>query len=215
MSPRIITCEQGTPEWHAARAGIPTASEFSTVLAKGRGGGESITRRKYLLTLLGERLTGEVLEGYTNAHMERGHAMEDDARRMYAMMRDVDPECVGFMRRDEYEAGASPDSLIGDVGMLEIKTKLPHLHLDVIESGEVPAEHMTQIQGQLWIAGREWVDFVSYWPRLELFVKRVYRDEKRIVEIARGVYDFVQELHEREDAYRARNGMTARIAIAA
>lgn len=212
MSLRIITCEQGTPEWFAARAGIPTASEFHTVLAKGRGGGDSVTRRKYMLTLLGERLTGEVLEGYSNAHMERGKAMEDDARRMYAMMQDVDPEPVGFMRRDDVEAGASPDSLVDDVGMLEIKTKLPHLQLDLIERGEVPSEHICQIQGQLWISGREWVDFVSYWPRLELFVKRVHRDEKKIAEIACGVEDFVGELRQREQTYRARNGIAERLA---
>lgn len=210
MKPRIITCEQGTPEWFEARAGIPTASEFHTVLAKGRGGGDSVTRRKYMLTLLGERLTGEVLEGYSNAHMERGKAMEDDARRMYAMMQDVDPDPVGFMRRDDVEAGASPDSLVGDVGMLEIKTKLPHLQLDVLERNEVPAEHILQIQGQLWISDRDWVDFVSYWPRLELFVKRVYRDESKIAEIACGVEDFNRELRQREQEYRTRNGIAER-----
>lgn len=195
---RIIDCEQGTPAWHQARAGIPTASEFDTVLARGKGGGESVTRRKYMLTLLGERLTGKVQDGFTNEHMARGHVMEPDARRLYAFSADVEPVQVGFMRRDDVGAGASPDSLVGDDGMLEIKTKLPHLQLDLLDRDEVPSEHVLQLQGQLWIAGRSWVDFVSYWPGLRLFVKRVYRDEMTIARISVGVAEFNDELAQRE-----------------
>lgn len=203
MSLRIIDCAQGSPQWHAARAGIPTASEFATVQASGRGGGESVTRRKYMLTLLGERMTGQVADGYSNAHMERGHAMEPDARRLYAFAQDVDPILVGFMRRDDVQAGASPDSLVGDDGLLEIKTKLPHLQLDVLLRDAVPAEHVQQLQGQLWISGRAWVDFVSYWPGLPLFVKRVDRDEVAIARIAAAVQEFNAELETMEARIRA------------
>ena len=200
MTIEIINCEQGTPEWLLARAGIPTASEFSTVLAQGKGGGPSKTRRTYMLKLLGERITGAVVDGYTNAHMERGKAMEDEARQAYALMTDSDPQRVGFIRNGE--KGCSPDSLIDANGMNEIKTKLPHLQLEVLLSGEVPAEHLPQIQGQLWVAEREWCDFVSYWPGIRLFVKRVYRDEKYIVELNAGVRRFLDELNDLEQQYR-------------
>jgi hypothetical protein len=192
----LFTCEQNSAEWHQCRMGIPTASEFATVLMQGKKKGEpSVTRRKYLLTLIGERLTGNPSgELYTNRHMERGHAMEPEARRLYCFAKDVEPQQVGFIRNGE--KGASPDSLVGNDGMLEIKTKLPHLQLELLLSKEVPKEHEAQLQGQLWVAEREWVDFVSYWPGLEPFIKRVYRDEIAIKSIELGVEMFLNEMHE-------------------
>lgn len=195
----VFDCEQGSPEWFEARRGIPTASNFAALLAKGEGK----TRRTYLLKLAGEAITGECAESYSNAHMERGHVMESDARNLYAFDHDVEPELVGFMRRGR--AGASPDSLVGDRGMLEIKSKLPHLQLDVLEKGKLPGEHVAQVQGQMWIAGRDWCDFVSYWPRLPLFCIRVERDEKYIATLAQAVADFVGEL----DVYIERYGVKA------
>lgn len=189
---QIFDCEQGTPEWFAARLGIPTASEFHTVMAKGVKGGESLTRKAYLHKLAGEILTGETVEGFSNSHMERGKSMEDEARDLYAFMTDSDPVRVGFIRNDL--AGASPDSLIGDDGGLEIKTKLPHLQIDVLFRGDLPPEHKAQVQGCLWIAEREWWDFASYWPKLPLFKTRVYRDEQYIDTIAKAVGQFNEEL---------------------
>ncbi|MDE2022084.1 MAG: YqaJ viral recombinase family protein [Patescibacteria group bacterium] len=188
----VFTCAQSSPEWFACRAGIPTASEFSTVMASGKGGGESKTRLKYLRTLAGEIITGKCVDGYTNIHMERGHEMEAEARDLYAMVADADPTQVGFLRRGR--AGASPDSLVGADGVLEIKTKLPHLQIEVLTTDAVPSEHIAQCQGQLWISGRSWVDFVSYWPGLPLFVKRVQRDEAYIAKIKVAVDDFLGEL---------------------
>lgn len=194
MELQIFNCEQGTAEWYQARAGIPTASEFDTVLAKGRGGGESKTRRTYMLKLIGERLTKEPMWSYSNEHMERGKAMEAEARDLYQMIAEVECEQVGFLRRGD--AGCSPDSLVGNDGMLEIKTKLPHLQLDCILYDELPAEHRAQCQGQLWIAERDWVDFVSYWPGLPLFAKRVFRDEDYIKRLAEAVRVFNAEMEE-------------------
>lgn len=194
MELQIFNCEQGTPEWYAARAGIPTASEFDTVMAKGKGGGESKTRRTYMLKLIGERITGAPMHSYSNDHMERGKEMEAQARDLYAMVAEVEPVQIGFMRRGD--AGASPDSLVGDPGLLEIKTKLAHLQLDVLLTNELPSEHKAQCQGQLWIAAREWVDFVSYWPGLPLFVKRVYRDEPYIARLKVEVDAFNSEMLE-------------------
>jgi hypothetical protein len=192
MSIEIFDCEQGSPEWYACRLGIPTASEFDTVMARGKGGGESKTRRTYLLKLAGERLTEQPMYSYSNDHMERGKEMESEARGLYEMVTDYDLHTVGFVRNGD--AGASPDSLVGDDGAVEIKTKLAHLQLECLLADRVPSEHVAQLQGQLWITGRKWVDFVSYWPSLPLFVKRVYRDENLIATIAAEVEKFNGDL---------------------
>lgn len=190
----ILTCEQGSAEWFKARAGMPTASEFSTVMASGRGGGDSKTRRTYMLKLAGEILTGEPMESFSNVHMERGKVMEDEARDFYSFMTDAEPERVGFIINGP--KGCSPDSLIGTDGMLEIKTKLPHLLLDVLLKDEFPAEHKAQCQGALWVAEREWIDIAVYWPKLPLFVKRAHRDESYIKAMATAVDAFNAELQE-------------------
>lgn len=194
MELEIFNCEQGSTEWYECRLGIPTASEFDTVMAKGKDGGASKTRRTYMLKLIGERLTGEPKHDYTNDHMERGKEMEAEARELYSMVTDLEPVRVGFLRRGD--AGCSPDSLIGNDGMSEIKTKLPHLQLEVLLGGKLPSEHKPQTQGQLWIAEREWCDFVSYWPGLQPFIKRVFRDEEYIKTVAAAVRAFNEEMHE-------------------
>ena len=190
------TIEQGTPEWCAARAGIPTASEFGAVISKGRGAEPSKTRRTYMLKLAGERITGEVVEGYSNAHMERGKVMEDEARDLYVFMRDIQVQRVGFIRHDVLRAGVSPDSLIGDDGMLEVKTKLPHLQLEVLLDGTLPAEHKAQVQGAMLVSGRAWCDFVSYWPKLPPLIVRVERDETYIDTLRTAIQQFHLELDE-------------------
>jgi len=209
---QIFDCTQGTPEWYACRLGIPTASEFATVMAKGKEGGDSKTRRTYMLKLAGERLTQQPMDNYSNSYMERGKEMEAEARDLYAMVSDVEPVQVGFLRRGD--AGASPDSLIGDSGMLEIKTKLAHLQIECLLSDRLPPEHKAQCQGQLWIAKREWLDFCSYWPSLPLFCHRVYRDEPYIERIAAAVDEFNAEMHEliaRVQQYRRAVGADVRL----
>jgi len=193
----IFDCEQNSPEWYAARAGIPTASEFATVLAKGEGK----TRRTYLLKLAGEILTGELMESYSNSHMERGKIMEDEARDCYAFMTDADIHRVGFIKSGP--KGCSPDSLIGDKGMLEIKTALPHLLIDILLKDEFPPQHKAQCQGALWVAEREWIDIAIYWPRLPLFVKRAYRDDGYIANLAGAVAAFNTELAETVERVRS------------
>lgn len=190
---QIVDCKQGSEEWFRARMGLPTASEFATVLARGRGSdAESKTRRTYLRKLAGEIVTGEPMENYSNAHMERGKIMEDEARDFYAFMADAEPKRVGFIVNGR--KGCSPDSLIGDNGMLEIKTKLPHLLIECLEKDEFPPEHRAQCQGALWVAEREWIDLAVYWPKLPLFVKRAYRDEAYIKTLAETVEIFNAEL---------------------
>jgi putative phage-type endonuclease len=189
----IFECEQNTPEWYAARLGLVTASEFATVMAQGRGGGPSKTRHTYMLKLIGERMTGEPAYNYQNDHMERGKAMEVEARDLYQFLNDKDElRRVGFLKNGDI--GCSPDSLIGNNGMLEIKTKLAHLQLEVLLDDVLPPEHMAQVQGQLLVAEREWCDFVSYWPKLPLFAKRVYRDEDYIDRLVEATRRFEDEL---------------------
>ena len=134
------------------------------------------------------------MDSFSNAHTERGHEMEPEARNFYAFRHDVDPQLIGFIRNGN--AGASPDSLIGENGLLEIKTKLPHLLIDVTLRGEFPTDHKAQCQGQLWIAEREWIDLICYWPKMEPFIARAYRDEEYIKQLAQAVDQFNDELAE-------------------
>ena len=196
----VIYCEQGTPEWLAARAGIPTASQFHTVMAVGKQGGKSVTRIKYLNQLAGEILTGEPMASYSNEDMERGKTMESEARDLYAFMHDVEPQTVGFVRSGN--KGASPDSLLGINGGLEIKSAAAHIQIDRLLRGELPPEHKAQVQGCLWICEREWWDFCSYAPKLPLFVLRVHRDEGYIKKLASEVELFNIELQQTVDYIR-------------
>lgn len=198
--PEYFDVEQGSPEWHELRLGIPTASQFATILAKGRGGGESVGRQTYMLKLAGERITGELMDSYTNSHMERGREMEAEARNFYVFMKDVEPARVGFIR--DHDAGASPDALIGNDGLLEIKTTLPHILIKHILADQAPPEHRAQVQGQLWISKREWCDLVVYWPKLPLLVKRIHRDEDYIATLADEVARFNDELATKERLVR-------------
>lgn len=209
MAMQIINCEQGSKEWFAARAGIPTASMFATVMAKGRDGGSSVTRKTYLNKLVGEILTGEPMDSFSNAHMEHGKAIEAQARDAYAFIMDVDPQQVGFIRNGD--AGASPDSLVGADGMAEIKRKLPHLMVEVILRDGLPPEHKAQTQGQMWVGEREWCDFVAFWPSMKPFIKRTYRDETYIDGLAKAVDAFNDELHELVEKVR-RYGQPTKVA---
>ena len=201
---RVIDCEQGTPEWFSARMGIPTASEFKTLLGIKKDARDKVTRRNYLLRLAGEILTGEPMESYQNDHMQRGKDMEAEARNLYAFMMDAEPQRVGFIVNGP--KGCSPDSLIGSVGMLEVKTKLPHLTIDCLLKNEFPSEHRAQCQGALWVAEREWIDICVYWPKLPLFVKRAFRDEAYISELSKAVSEFNAELAEMVAKIKAYGG---------
>lgn len=189
MPLEIFDVTQGSPEWHQCRIGIPTASRFSDVLAKGEGK----MRGRYLRDLAAERLRGTVEEDtYSNAHMERGKVQEDDARRLYAFMADVDPVRVGFIR--DGRKGCSPDSLIGEDGGLEIKTALGHIQVERLQRGGLPSEHKAQVQGSLWVTGRVWWDFCSYSPGLPPLIVRVDRDDAYIADLAKAVDAFNAEL---------------------
>lgn len=194
MTMQIFDCEQGSEAWFAVRKGIPTSSEFKKIIGVKKEAKDKITRQAYLRKLAGELLTGEVIEGYKNHHMERGNAMEDEARSDYVFMTNTEVTRVGFIRNGN--AGASPDSLIGNDGILEIKTAIPEILIEKIEANKFPSEHVFQCQGNLWIAEREFIDIKVYWPKMPDFVKRAWRDEATIKIISDAVDQFNSELHE-------------------
>ncbi|NVE89256.1 lambda exonuclease family protein [Vreelandella titanicae] len=195
---QILTMPQGSHEWLAARLGRVTMSELKALLVKGKGpsglGTGAIT---YMHQLIGERMTGELAEPFQgNAHTKRGHELESVARALYRDMTGAPkPKEVGLILN--HNVGYSPDSLIGRNGLLEIKTKLPKFQIEVLLNGEIPEEHVPQCQGGLWVSEREWIDFVSYWPGMPLFVKRAYRDEALIRTIAERVEAFHEEMERR------------------
>jgi len=187
----VINVEQGTEEWRMARLGIPTASQFSTVLARGNG----LMRKKYLYALAGEIVTGQPMLTYSNEHMERGKAMEEDARNAYAFLSlNYVIQQVGFVKNGT--AGYSPDGFVGNDGLLEIKTALPHIMVEHILKNEFPSEHKAQCQGGLWVTGREWIDLVIYWPGMPVFIRRSMRDEEYISKLDTAVDKFNEELGE-------------------
>ena len=188
----ILECEQRSDQWYEARRGIPTASEFKAILSKGKGSAPSKTRLSYMRRLAGEIITGSPGETFESQAMIRGREMEDEARNFYIFMRDAEPQYVGFIRNER--KGCSPDSLLGDDGMLEIKTQRADLLIETILKDEFPPEHKAQCQGQLWVAERQWLDLIVYWPGMPLFVKRVERDDEYIKALSAAVDAFNEDL---------------------
>jgi len=193
----IYDIEQGTDEWLELRLGKLTASKFSDVIAKGRGNAPSKTRESYMYQLAAEILTGEPQDSFTNKAMEWGNECEPAARAAYELKHDIDVEQCAFIERDQW-VGVSPDGLVGENGLLEIKCPNSVTQIKRVLSGEFPNEYMAQVQGQLWVSGREWCDFVSYDPRIntdaDYFEIRVFRDEDYIENLANQCTDFIEEL---------------------
>ena len=190
---QIFDCEQGSDEWHQCRVGVVTASEFGTVMAKGRGGAPSETRKKLMYQLAAETITGEYVPTWGgNQHTERGKAMEAQVRDLYEATSTLPCRQVGFIRRGRI--GCSPDTLVGDEGLLEIKTKLPHLQIEAVLAGKLPSGHVAHVQGQLLVSGRQWCDFRSYWPGLPELRVRVYRDLPYLSTLNQELQMFIREL---------------------
>lgn len=201
---QILNMPQGSPEWLAARLGRVTMSELKTLLVKGKGtGGLGAGAITYMHQLIGERITGELAEPFQgNAHTRRGHELEGVARALYCdATGEPQPQEVGLILN--HNVGYSPDSLVDANGLLEIKTKLPKFQIEVLLNGEIPDEHVPQCQGGLWVSEREWIDFVSYWPGMPLFIKRAYRDDIMIRTIAERVEVFHEEMERRTNQVMA------------
>jgi hypothetical protein len=189
--------EQGTPLWFLARLGMPTASRFATVMAKGVGKQESKTRDKYQCELASELITGVPNEAYAykNHHMERGNEWEHDAILAYELNHpDTVIEHPAFVRNDDIGCGASPDGLIGSAGGVEIKTLLPWLMYRLLRTPGMMTEHEPQVQGSMWVTDRQWWDVVYYSPGFDLCVERIHRDNKYIDEMRKYVITFQDEM---------------------
>ena len=203
--------EQGTPEWFAQRLGKVTASRIKDVMAKGKTG-EATTRATYRAQLVAERLSGKVAEGFTTASMKWGTDCEPLARAAYeAETGNLVTEVAMIEHPTIKMAGASPDGLIGKEGGIEVKCPETKTHIDTILSDKAPSEYVLQMQWQMACAGMKWVDFISFDPRMpsdmQLFVKRVERDEAKIAEIENEVKKFLTEVEqtiEKLNAWKAK-----------
>ncbi|HBO3538557.1 TPA: YqaJ viral recombinase family protein [Pseudomonas aeruginosa] len=204
--------QQQSDSWWASRLGRATASRVKDIMAKGRGGAPSATRKNYMMQLLCERLTGKRDEGYTNAAMQRGNDLEHIARAAYEMYEDCEVVEVGLILHPSIDGfGASPDGVIllenGRRG-LEIKCPNTAQHIAVIQSGKHDTQYEWQMLAQMACADLESVDFVSFDDRLpeelQYVCFRYHRDEARIREMEAEVMAFLEELAELEHQMRER-----------
>lgn len=199
--------EQRSGEWFEIRRGKVTASRVADVIAKTKSG-PAASRRNYEAQLIAERLTGVTAESYSNAAMQWGTDIEPEARAAYCFLRDADVEEVGFIvHPDIKDSGASPDGLVGDDGMVEIKCPNTATHINTLLTGKIDGKYITQMQWQMACAGRAWCDYVSYDPRMperhRLWVKRVHRADDRIAELEAEVRDFLAEVAAKIDQLEA------------
>jgi hypothetical protein len=211
----LETATQRDDDWYAARCGKATASRFKDAMArkkpteaqakKGLPGDPTQARQDYLTELVVERLTGQRVQKYVTAAMQWGDH-EPEARAAYEQSTGTEVEETGFIAHDTLYAGCSPDGLVDWDGLIEIKCPYNSaVHIETLLGG-MPTEHMPQVQGQMWITGREWCDFVSYDPRmpepLQLYVQRIPADPKAIADLAFGISAFLKEVGSKVEALR-------------
>jgi putative phage-type endonuclease len=199
---------QGTPEWHASRLGKATASRIADIMARTKSG-YGASRANYMADLICERLTGVPTNGFISQAMQVGIDRECDARAMYAFLRDVSVELVGFIDHPTLSmSGASPDGMVGSDGLVEIKCPTAKTHLDTLLGASIPDKYIKQIMWQLACTGRQWCDFVSYNSDLpaemQLHIERVTRDDGMIKDIESEVRKFLDEIADKVERLRAK-----------
>ena len=195
----IDKIEQRTDEWRQARCGKITASRISAVMNILKNGGAGAERRKYIGQLICERLTNEPTPHFENEAMRHGTETEPLARNAYILATGNLVDEVGFIEHPSIpNAGASPDGLIGDDGLIEIKCPETYTHIETLKTGEIKDDYILQMQWQMECTGRKWCDFVSYDDRLpeklRIFIKRVKRDDKLIERIKNEVWAVNREV---------------------
>lgn len=196
MIAKEITADQRTEEWFAGRLGRATGSKFACVMSKGRNGTESSLRKNYRAQLVTERLTGKMVESYQSAEMQWGTETEPLARLKYTLATGNEVTECGFFAHQEIMTGASPDGLIGDDGVLEIKCPNTATHIETLKKQSLPTQYYWQVVGEMWITGRKWCDFVSYDPRMPenaaIFIKRIKRNEEEVQKLKDEVNKFLK-----------------------
>lgn len=201
MITMIEEITQRTDDWFYVRLGKVTASRVEDVIAKTKSG-YSASRDKYMAQLVVERITQKKADSYTNAAMQWGIDQEQYARAAYEARNEVFVDEVGFVTHPTIEmAGASPDGLVGDDGMVEIKCPETQTMIDTLLTGKVPSKYFAQMQFQMACADRSWCDYVVFDPRMpsgaQLFVKRIPRDDAYIAEIEAEIKIFLNEVTEK------------------
>lgn len=191
---------QGSPEWLELRLGKITASRFGDLMKSGRGGAVSKTAESYLIELALERVTGTKAPFFENDAMRHGTETEPRARAMYEIMTGNEVSEVAFIEHNEF-IGVSPDGLIGNDGGLEIKCPNSKTQAERFLNGVgLPDDYKWQVYGCIWVAEREWWDFVSFDDRIDTAAQyicnRVYRDEKIIKELSDKVLAASERLNE-------------------
>jgi putative phage-type endonuclease len=190
--------EQGSEAWKLLKVGKVSASRMADLLAKTKSG-PSASRAKYMAQLLCERMTGQPTEFFTTAAMQRGTEIEPIARAAYEAENFVSVEQVAWVEHPTIPmAGCSPDGLVGEHGLVEIKCKEIHNHLDSILNDRIDPDHQAQMMWQICVTGRQWCDYVCFDDRapegLQLFVKRLHRDEEKIKQMEDEVRTFLKDL---------------------
>lgn len=194
----LATLEQGSAEWLRARAGSVGASSIADLMAQTKSGW-SASRANLMARLIAERMTGTPVETFVSAEMRWGTETEPQARDAYSLMRDVDVAEVGLVPHPTISgAHASPDGLVGEDGLVEIKCPGTATHIETLLSGKIADRYVKQMQFQMACTGRAWCDFLSFDPRmpgdLAIFIARVPRDDAGIAEIEDAVRGFILEL---------------------
>lgn len=190
---KVVDCIQGSEEWYKARCGIPTSSNFDKILTV--AGDISKQRDKYLYQLAGERITKTSEEPYQNAVMERGKIMEEEARKFYELVKGSKIKQVGLcVTEGKVIYGASPDGLVGKEGLIEIKCPIISTQVAYLLKGTLPMDYWQQLQGELLVTGRKWVDFISYYPGLRPLVIRVKPHNQFIATLKTELEHFCEEL---------------------
>jgi putative phage-type endonuclease len=189
---------QGSPEWDAIRRGKVTASRVADVVRTTKSG-IAASRKNYLAELLCERLTGVTAERFVSAEMRWGTEKEPEARALYSLVTGAEVREVGFVIHPWIShSGASPDGFVGDAGEVQFKCPNTATHIEALLGASINPDYIAQMQWGMACSGREWCDFVSYDPRLgpemQLFIRRVHRDQGRIIELEMAVRDFLAEL---------------------
>lgn len=207
--------EQRSDDWYEARIGICTASCFAAIMASGKDGGESKMRDKLLHRMAAEIIFKRPMATFSNAAMESGIEMEPKAISHYAFTKNVEVRRVGFVRRTvrrplygDFVVGASPDGLVNDDGVLEIKRLQPDLIIQLIDSGRFPGEHKWQAHGLLWVTGRQWTDLKFYYDEFPVSpTYRIERSEQFVAQIRNEVEVFNHELKELVKRTRIKGGI--------
>jgi hypothetical protein len=194
--------QQGSAAWLELRAGIPTASNFHRILTP--SGQPSKQATDYLHGLLAEKMMGHPIQEHVTLWMARGADLEAEAVQFYEFQREVETVRLGFCTNDAGTIGASPDRLVGNEGLLEIKVPKDSTHVGYLLAEPVSEAYFPQIQGQLWIAERQWLDLLSYHPELPPALIRVERDEAYIGKLRAAVETFAEVLAQHVEQLRAR-----------